>query len=321
MGRLTGCPPQLFLPSVTAIGKILLYLLIVILAGILLAPPIYWGIQALADHGLLTGLAKHPFHRYFSRITQVSALVLIVPLLFWLGIRNVREFGLEKNPSWARDLGFGLAVALIPVIVLGVSYFFFDVYKVKKELGLGHLFRILMTAGVVATVEEFLFRGVLLGLAARAFGRIPALLGVSTLFAVIHFAKPAKAVTEKVEWYSGMQQIAAIVDGLPAVHVLGFGILSLFIGGLILGTAALWTRSLWLPIGIHAGWITGQQGIQWFGKFRAKPPEEFLPWVGPNLVSGAVPTGLAPVIVLLITGGLVWLYLRHASARRVPDRA
>ncbi len=31
-------------------------------------------------------------------------VVLILPLLFWLGIRNVREFGLEKNPSWAKDL-------------------------------------------------------------------------------------------------------------------------------------------------------------------------------------------------------------------------
>ncbi len=139
-----------------------------------------------------------------------------------------------------------------------------------------------MTAGVVATVEEFLFRGVLLGLAARAFGRIPALLGVSTLFAVIHFAKPAKAATDRVEWYSGLQQLAAVVDGLPAPHVLGFGILSLFIGGLILGTAALWTRSLWLPIGIHAGGSPASRESSGSESSEPSSRRSFFPGSGPT---------------------------------------
>jgi hypothetical protein len=36
-----------------------------------------------------------------------------------------------------------------------------------------------------------------------------------------------------------------------------------------------------------------------------------LPWVGPNLVSGAVPTGILPLVALVATGLLVKLYLRH----------
>ena len=49
-------------------------------------------------------------------------------------------------------------------------------------------------------------------------------------------------------------------------------------------------------------------------KYRVKPPEALMPWIGPNVVSGAVPTGLVPLGVLLLTRAGVWIYLRDASA-------
>ena len=83
---------------------------------------------------------------------------------------------------------------------------------------------------------------------------------------------------------------------------------------MILAFATIRTRSLWLAIGLHAGWIFCQQTLQWLAKFRVKPPEALLPWIGPNVVSGAVPTGLVPRSVLLLTAAGVWFYLRDASA-------
>jgi hypothetical protein len=83
---------------------------------------------------------------------------------------------------------------------------------------------------------------------------------------------------------------------------------------MILAFATIRTRSLWLAIGLHAGWIFCQQTLQWLAKFRVKPPEALLPWIGPNVVSGAVPTGLVPLSVLLLTAAGVWFYLRDASA-------
>ena len=61
-------------------------------------------------------------------------------------------------------------------------------------------------------------------------------------------------------------------------------------------------------------WIFCQQGLQWLAKYRVQPPEALLPWIGPNVVSGAVPIGLLPLGVLLLTAGGVWFYLRHALA-------
>ena len=175
------------------------------------------------------------------------------------------------------------------------------------------LLRIAVTAGTVAVVEEFLFRGVLLGLATRAFGRWPAALVVSLLFATVHFLRPSKQADQDVEWWSGLAQIPRVFDAVPPPSLWIAGFLSIFVAGMILAFAALRTRSLWFSIGLHAGWIFCQQALQWLAKYRVRPPEGLLPWIGPNVVSGAVPTGVVPLSVLLLPGAGVWFYLRKCS--------
>ncbi len=294
-----------FSSEVPALGKIVLYLAVVVLLGTLLAPPIYWMLQQTLEY---------PFNRYLSRTIQVTALVLLGPLLLWLGIRSPREFGLERNPRAARDAMAGLSLALAPGALLAGACLLFDVYRIKEDLAPLLLLRIVVTAGCVAVVEEFLFRGVLLGLAARSFGRWPAALGVSVVFAGVHFLRPGKGADSSVEWWGGLAQIVRVFDAAlpPSLWIAGF--LSLLTAGLILAFATLRTRSLWLSIGLHAGWIFCQQALLWLAKYRVKPPEALFPWIGPNVVSGAVPTGLVPLGVLLLTGAGVWIYLRNASA-------
>jgi membrane protease YdiL (CAAX protease family) len=116
-----------------------------------------------------------------------------------------------------------------------------------------------------------------------------------------------------VGWLSGFQQVPLAFSSAPPWPLLGWGVLSLFIAGLLLAYATLRTRSLFIPIGLHAGWILGQQSLQLIAQFRPKPPDSFLPWVGPNVVSGAVPTGLIPAFVLLATSLFVWIYLRRVA--------
>jgi len=52
------------------------------------------------------------------------------------------------------------------------------------------------------------------------------------------------------------------------------------------------------------GWIAGQQGFQMIAEFQIKPADALLPWIGPNVVSGAVPTGLVPAAIILLSGVL-----------------
>lgn len=292
--------------------RLLAYFAGAILVAGLLSPPLYWTGTALAEKGILPFLNGFPFHRYFSRCAQLAALLMLWPAFRWIGIRRFQELGIEHNPLRWRDLCAGLGMALIPVLALAAGYLFFGVYSLKNGFAIGGALRILGTAGAVAVLEEFLFRGVLLGLCLRSMRPAAAVLLSSTVFAVVHFMRVAKDSSETVvTWWSGFAQLPQMFSSAPPWPLLGWGMFSLLLAGVLLSMATLRTRSLFLAVGIHAGWIIGQQGLQLAAKFRIKPPDAMLPWVGQNVVSGAVPTGLIPAGILLLTMALAIYYLRH----------
>lgn len=77
-------------------------------------------------------------------------------------------------------------------------------------------------------LEELLFRGILFRLFEEMYGTLVALLVSSAFFGFAHFANPN----------SGF---------LPALFIA-------IEAGVLLGTAYVATRSLWLPMGLHFGW-------------------------------------------------------------------
>ncbi|MEI8293965.1 MAG: CPBP family intramembrane glutamic endopeptidase [bacterium] len=288
----------------------------VLLLACLLSPPLYWTGTWLAELGILPVVKGFPFHRYFSRCVQISAILLLWPAFRVIGVRRLSDLGLQSNRAWARDLLGGFLLALIPVALLGLGYVLTGVYTLKTGFNFSGCLRIFGTASVVSIIEEFLFRGVLLGLAVAAMPRQFAAILSAVCFALVHFMRTSRfPVDMPVGWLSGFEQLPQAFSSAPPWPLFGWGFLSLLVAGLLLAYAALRTKSLFLPIGLHAGWILSQQSLQLVAQFTPKPPDAFLPWVGPNVVSGAVPTGIAPVFVLLATCVFVWLFLRHASRR------
>ncbi len=291
-------------------AKILLFVVTVILIACVLSPPIYWAAMALADSGWIPAAEKFPFFRYWGRIAQVSALVLIVPAAWWLHIRSLKELGIERNDRAVRDVLIGLGCAILPLIGLVAVYLSLEVYKVREDAGFGTLIRILGTATAVSVFEEFIFRGVMLGLAIRFIGKWPGILSVSAIFALVHFFKPRGAIArEDVTWTSGFELLGSAFSSVDTVGIFLAGCVTLFVIGIILAVACRRTSSLWLPIGLHAGWILGQQSLNLFAKFRIKPSDAWMPWIGPNVVSGMVPTGVVPLAALLLTAAMIAWYL------------
>lgn len=294
-------------------GKILVYLAVAFGAGALLAPPIFWAGQALEAGGVTDWLAKFPFHRVLSRCLQVSALVLLVPALRWIGLRRLSDLHLQKNPLAVADFAVGLVLSLALVAALVLVCLLGGWLEWRPDAHWSGLGRILLTAVAVSGVEEVVFRGVVLGICLWSLPRTGAIALTTVLFVVVHFIKPAKTqiAPDAVHWSSGLAEALRFTDGLPPGSLLVFGAASLFLAGWILGSAAVATRSLWLPIGLHAGWVFAQQTSNLFLRPVESGAATGLLWVGPNLVSGAVPTGLLPLVALLLTGLLVKFYLRH----------
>ena len=318
--------------GVSSLGKIFLYLAAVILAGALAAPQAWELIHRLSPAllgGILGKIQGMPFHRYLSRSIQVSALVLLIPLFLSLRFRSLRAFSLVPNPRGFRDLGIGMTAGLLCMVLIVPVYMGFGACSLSSDwelLFIHALPRIALTAVAVALLEEFLFRGVLLGLLRQVMVPSVAVVMAAIPFAIIHFFNlPRGGVGESVgrgvgdgvsvSWWSGLSSLTQTVASLPSWPLLLYGVATLFVAGLLLGWLTVRTGSLHAAVGLHGVWILGQQ---LFNKISVFQPDlvVLLPFIGPSQCSGAVPTGLIPLGALLIGGFLAAVLLRK---RPLPE--
>jgi uncharacterized protein len=362
--------------------QILLFLAAVFALGAVLAPPLYWGGKALADvivsfkqtetpviGWIGRKLASHQFDSYYNRAFLISALALLWPFLKWMRL-SADTRGLEKNPMPVRDVlaGFVIAAGLLAVLTAGLLAW--GAYVREEPVNwVGIVPRAMFIGIVVALLEEWIFRGIFLGVALRSSRPWTAIIVVSALFSILHLVKapdilvrdPAsrkaavsvlksndwpdlvKALRTKpsaadwmidkeyrqfapgrIHWGSGIGMTAAIFKkkAAPALFVSEF--LTLFAIGVILARARCATRSLWLPIGLHAGWIfanavclgiTKESDALGAGKFALAVGNTRIPWIGHELKFG-----LLPLLTLMVTAVAVeWWLLRRGGGIQSSD--
>ncbi len=168
----------------------------------------------------------------------INAWALLVPaavaLLFMIRFVDhvpLITFGVGFHERWARDLGYGLSVAVLMLV-------FYDTFSVllgevrieaaihNAEFWTPWILTILILA-VSAANEELLFRGYPFQVLMVAIGPWPAMILMSGLFGLGHALNPSAT---------------------------SLGTLNTFLAGILLCLAYVRTRSLWFPYGIHIGW-------------------------------------------------------------------
>lgn len=119
-------------------------------------------------------------------------------------------------------IGAGLFTLMTGIVALmgGIT--------VDRVNGVGALWAMLGMAVTSGTIEEIMFRGVLLRHLEAMLGTWAALAITSALFGLAHIMNPDAS------------PFAAFAIAMEA--------------GILLGAAYLWKRRLWIPIGIHAAW-------------------------------------------------------------------
>lgn len=283
------------------------YFAATILFGVIAAPILFWTAHWLAAHGFFPALAGFDFEKFFHRALLLGALLFLWPFLRWLRIKGPRDLGLERNPRWARDAAIGFLASAVPVLGCGVFLVALGNYTMRAQVAWPAVAAVALTAAVVPFIEEGLFRGLFLGVLLRRNRLLTATLLSSAIFSIVHFLKAPDQTTTSVGWTSGFVSLAHSFDQFTEPMLVLAGFATLFVIGLILAYARLRTQSLWLPIGLHAGWILAS------GAFNKIAHREIvaLPWLGKNLLIGIVPLG-----VCLVSWVLLRAWLRYAGTRK-----
>lgn len=155
----------------------------------------------------------------------------ILLLAYYFVIRRMGEHPRNdyRDPQWLRHLGLGLAAGLVVFsVAVGVAAVL-GIYRIVGQGDLTGLLPALLASAIFPAIsEELVFRGILFRWIEEWGGSWVALLVTSALFGAAHLHNPNASV------------IAAVGIALEA--------------GVMLGAAYMLTRSLWLPMGLHAAW-------------------------------------------------------------------
>jgi membrane protease YdiL (CAAX protease family) len=314
--------------------KVTVYLIGTFILGSLLAPPLFLGGKWIVAQGLLedgplhalnSALERSKFSRYFNRAMLLAAILMIYPTVRWIraGLNDTdrpnSNNSLKPNPERWRQLALGFGLALIPLLLMGWMYVIVGYYEARsaEDFAWSKVAITALTAAAGASVlEELFFRWGLMGLILRTTRPFKALLFVTFVYALVHFLKPpGKLEMPDITWSTGFWMVGQIFAqfGNPVFIMAEFA--TLFTIGWILGYVRLKTSSLWMGIGLHAGWVFG---LKVFSPITRKKMAlaDMLPWAGQDLKIGII-----PMVVVMLTGIVVWLILQKRYVRGAFVRA
>lgn len=269
---------------------------------------IYNAGKALADvagkrvtNGALEWLAgvceRADFVHFYHASLILAAIVLLLPFSEWfkrerrtgentgdpLPLDGVRATGKGQrflnNPRGPLQLitGFGVIVVMFSMIVgvailLGALQLNVSGSQLPKILG-----KAIFLAVALACLQEFLFRGVVMGAFLRAMRPATALGLSALLFAFVHFLIPDPSLSPADPEASGagIEVLNRSLGRLGETNAV-IGILVPYLAlGILLGFSRWRTSSLWLPVGIHTGWLFSQLLMQAAVSSSAVPDGSF----------------------------------------------
>jgi membrane protease YdiL (CAAX protease family) len=317
--------PDMRNESLGDVLKVWLYAMAAVLMGAWMSPLLFNAGKALAEvsmskatNGPLEGLAKicrtADFPRFYQAAILLAAVILFFPWMEWIHARRgavadaagpwrlrlpdgarfpTRGQRLVKNPRgiWHLCAGFLMAAGLL--LALGVAMVpagFLTIHLSGVALP-GLALRAMAAALLMAALMEVFFRGIVMGLFLRAM-RPAAALGMTAVFfaLVLTLMSPAGvnvADPEAARPGFAMLRLLAIRFAEPDA-LLGSFIPLLALGG-VLAYARWRTASLWLPFGLHAGWLFSKSIM---GGVNAVPSQNLLV------------QGLVPLAAILLAGAL-----------------
>jgi uncharacterized protein len=283
-------------------ARLFIYLAASVLLAALLAPFLFWSAQAFAPRFFI-GV---DFESFFHRAILIALLLLLFPLLRWTRVRRWEDLQLESNRHWRRDVMAGFLLAAGPLLCCGALLITAHLFSFRHVINWSALAKVAAAAITVPLIEESFFRGLVLGILLRSGYNYIAMLLTSALFSVVHFLKAPEGTSRIVTWSSGFASIADCFSQFRNPILVTAAFTTLLLIGYIMADARVKTHSLWLPIGLHGGWIFGS------GLFNRIARREVvaLPWIGKNLLVGIVPLAIAALTWLVMR---TWLRYTHAA--------
>jgi membrane protease YdiL (CAAX protease family) len=273
--------------------RLLIFVLLVLALTALVSPwaAIIWDL--ISDAEAAAPQERIPFSRIFNRFFMISGVLLFFACRSLLKIESPAQLGLMPTTRAARDLANGLVLALGSMIALGWIMSLADVYQSFFRLSLSatveQCIKAILSGFTVGILEEVFFRGIIFRGLLEDWKPLPAFLVANLFYSALHFVKPGERYfLTGIEPWAGFRHLFSTFAPFFEPAEIAPGLIGLLLIGIVLSYAFARTGTLYLAIGLHAGWVIAIKTIRVFGDYRA----EDLGWLfgssDPKIVSGVV---------------------------------
>ena len=313
---------------------LLAFVATVLVGAALLAPVLFLASKAFLrfalEHGwkntralgwIIHAAEKTELPGYFDRAAMICAVVGLWPLSRLLKLSREDVIGSEWLKRSARNLVSGFIAACVVLLMAGWVFVQVGAATWKARAPWMMIGGPIVTGLCVATLEEFLFRGAMLGVLRRSLAVRAAIVWTTVIFAALHFLKPpphGSVPDDAVTWTSGFWVITRLFNGFAQWQNLIAEFLLLLAVGWVLAKARIATDGLGAGIGLHAGWVAAMKHFSQIAGTTAGLREgAFAPWIAENHCKAIVGSfvGIVPVIAVLLSGLAILLMRRRPSGR------
>jgi membrane protease YdiL (CAAX protease family) len=245
---------------------------------------------------------RYPFPRIFDRTMMATLLLamLFTARALNLGTLLRRGFAHPARPSIVRAFR-GFVVAMCALVILFALALAFGGGFGNSGAAIALIPKYLLSAIVIAIIEEGFFRAFLLGGMQGDFGNRVALLASAAIYALAHLVRsPAHFYVAGYEPAAGLITLAHSIDQFANPAIAIPTLLGLFLLGIVLGEAYILTGSVYFSIGLHCGFVLGAKLWPKIILDRAAIPWWIAGGGAIPLIAGAAAWAIAIVILLAL---------------------
>jgi uncharacterized protein len=245
---------------------------------------------------------QFPFPRIFDRTVMVMVAIAVISQARALRVVPLLRSGFDRPMRNLRRTTRGFLIAMVAISVLVYLAVVMGAHADETSAGIwGLMPKYFLSAVIIAIIEEGFFRAFLMVGMEGDFGRTPALLLSSAIYAFAHLLRsPAKFYVTGIHPLAGFETL-----GLSLAHAANPSLMlptfvGLFLLGIVLGEAFLETGTVYLPIGLHAGFVLGAKLWPRMTSAGVALPGWLRGYGSQPLISGLAAWMVAVAILLLI---------------------
>ena len=262
---------------------------------------------------------RYSFARIFDRCFLVTSILLFFPCRRFLRIGSAYQIGLAPRTHVASDVatGFFWAVASMALLValMSIQGIYTPFFRLNFSESTKTIMNGLLSGLGVGLFEEIFFRGIFFKGMMDERKPIRAFFIVNLVYAASHFVHPENEFRlYDHDFWGGLRYLVASFKPFLNLSEVFPGIIGLFLIGLVLSYAVIRTNTLFLSMGLHAGWVFSIKTVRVFGDYRRQDLGWMFGSTDPKIVSGVI-AWIGILSVAAVVHGLTRRRSAHSSDR------